>query len=82
MRQKRELGLVSASRGGVAAPAGGFQSPSFLNTIRTPFGAFSKASMAPKFSRTTMPDSRKAADGRVAGLGVKLALLSRAVHDH
>ena len=37
------------------------RAPSFENTIRTPLGVFSKASMAPKFSRTTMPASRKAA---------------------
>ena len=35
--------------------------PSFEKTIRTPLGVFSKDSMMPKFSRTTMPDSRKAA---------------------
>ena len=35
--------------------------PSFENTIRTPLGVFSKDSMVPKFSRTSMPASRKAA---------------------
>ena len=37
------------------------RTPSFEKTIRTPLGVFSNDSMVPKFSRTTMPDSRKAA---------------------
>ncbi len=37
------------------------RTPSFEKIMRTPLGVFSNDSMVPKFSRTTMPDSRKAA---------------------
>jgi hypothetical protein len=36
------------------------RAPSLVKVIRTPLGVFSNDSMVPKFSRTTMPESRKA----------------------